>query len=279
MLTSCTCTQKQLESSAFQQWAGQLGITPGLTHRKVWEWCYICQTLSERGMLQDGRRGLGFAVGTEPLPALFASLGCEIVATDLDQTSAQHRGWTKTNQHAAKLDDLNQKGICPTDRFLERVKFRAVDMKMLPADLTGFDFVWSSCSFEHLGSLGAGHRFMLNMMRCLRPGGVAVHTTEFNVASNTKTLTRGQDVIFRQRDLLKMKKLLEFLGHQVATFDFSTGDGLADQYVDQPPYRHDYHLKLQLGSFVTTSIGIIVTAGEGPSWLRRQQALVRTALA
>jgi hypothetical protein len=34
-------------------------------------------------MLQPGRTGLGFAVGAEKLPALFASRGCRITATDL----------------------------------------------------------------------------------------------------------------------------------------------------------------------------------------------------
>ena len=52
-------------------------------HRKIWEFCFIAQALDERGMLARGRRGLGFAVGTEPLPAMFASRGCAIVATDL----------------------------------------------------------------------------------------------------------------------------------------------------------------------------------------------------
>lgn len=44
-------------------------------NRKIWEWCYVAEALSERGMLLPGRRGLGFAVGQEPLVALFASAG------------------------------------------------------------------------------------------------------------------------------------------------------------------------------------------------------------
>ncbi len=276
MLDSCTCTQEQMESPAFQEWYSQLALPPGRLHRKYWEWCYLCQALSERGMLRDGRRGLGFAVGKEPLTALFARQGCEIVASDLDQAKARDQGWTETDEHANQLDDLNQKDICPPERFRERVKFRVVDMNRLPADLNGFDFVWSSCSFEHLGSIHAGHRFILNMTRCLRPGGVAIHTTEFNVSSNTDTWTSGLSVIFRQLDLLKMKELLESLGHQVAPFNFSTGHGTADQHVDQPPYGQHPHLKLQLGPYVSTSIGIIVTAGEQPNWLRRQWASVRT---
>lgn len=280
MLTSSPCVQEQLESPAFQQWAVQLHEPPvGHLHRKLWEWCYIAQALFERGMLQAGRRGLGFAVGREPLAALFASYGCEIVASDLDVASAEQAGWAATNMHANALEDLNELGICPDDQFLERARFRVVDMNRLPGDLTGYDFVWSSCAIEHLGCIRASHRFMQDMTRCLRPGGVAVHTTEFNVSSNRKTWTRGPTVLFRRIDLLKMKNLIESLGHDVAPFDFSTGNGPADKHVDQVPYTHAPQLKLQLGPFVSTSIGIIVTASEQPRRLQRQWTRVRTSIA
>ena len=44
----------------------------------------IAQALYERGKLKPGSRGLGFAVGKEPLSDLFASFGCDVVATDLE---------------------------------------------------------------------------------------------------------------------------------------------------------------------------------------------------
>lgn len=280
MLTSSPCVQEQLESPAFQQWALQLHEPPtGHLHRKLWEWCYIAQALFERGMLQTGRRGLGFAVGKEPLAALFAAYGCEIVASDLDLASAKRAGWAEANMHASALEDLNQRGICPNDEFRQRVRFRVADMNRLPGDLTGYDFVWSSCAIEHLGSIRAGHRFMQGMTRCLRPGGVAVHTTELNVSSKRKTWSRGPTVLFRQLDLLNMKKLIESLGHDVAPLDFSTGSGPADHYVDQVPYTHAPHLKLQLGPYVATSMGIIVTASEQPGWVQRQWTRVHTSIA
>lgn len=280
MLSSCACTQQQLQSAVFRQWADRMKVVPFQLHRKIWEWCYIAQALEERGMFQKpGCRGLGFAVGQEPLTALFAGFGCEIVATDLDESGARQGGWVDTQQHAASVDVLNPKGLCPPDLFRQRVQFRIVDMRKLPADLRDFDFVWSSCSIEHLGSTRAGARFMLEMTRCLRPGGVAVHTTEYNVSSNRTTLSRGRDVIFRKRDLELMKSLIESLGHQVAPFDFSTGEQPADLHVDEPPYTHNPHLKLRYGPYVTTSLGIIVTAGEQPAWLRRQRAWVRSLVA
>jgi hypothetical protein len=92
LLKSNVCNQSQLESELFQQWCKKIGGRRNQMHRKVWEWCYIAQALYERGVLAPGRRGLGFGVGKEPLVALFASYGCEIVATDQDLESAHGGG-------------------------------------------------------------------------------------------------------------------------------------------------------------------------------------------
>jgi SAM-dependent methyltransferase len=261
MLASCACTQEQLQSPRFQQWLIPLKQPTGWMHRKMWEWAYIAQALHERGMLQPGRRGLGFAVGREPLAALFAGCGCDIVATDLDEAQAVKDGWVQTNQHAASLEALNENGVCPPELFHQRVQFRSADMNRLPADLDGFDFVWSSCSIEHLGSIQAGQQFMLNMMRCLKPGGIAVHTTEYNVSSNIRTIRRGGSVLFRRRDLCRMVNLLSARGHRVAPLDFRTGQQPADLHVDLPPYPQKQHLKLRIGRYDSTSFGIIVQAG------------------
>jgi SAM-dependent methyltransferase len=278
VLESCVCTERQLRSGTFQKWARRITDHPDRLHRKLWEWCYIAQALDEHGVLRAGSRGLGFAVGREPLTALFASLGCRVVATDLDERQARRAGWVGANQHAAGVGALNLQGLCPADEFRDRVTFRTVDMRRLPPDLRGFDFAWSSCSIEHLGSIRAGCRFMLEMTRCLRPGGVAVHTTEYNVSSDTHTLTAGQDVLFRRRDLHRMKSLLESLGHTVAPLGFDPGNGPADGYVDEPPYRDSPHLKLRIGPFVSTSIGIIVVASGRPTWAGRHRARLRLLL-
>jgi len=93
-LKSCMCTQAQLESATFRRWVDRLR-EEFLLMRKLWEWAFILQALEERGMLQPGRRGLRFAVGQEPLAALFASYGCTIVATDLGSESPESASWTE----------------------------------------------------------------------------------------------------------------------------------------------------------------------------------------
>ncbi len=91
----------------------------------------------------------------------------------------------------------------------------------------------------------------------LKPGGVAVHTTEYNLSSNLFTRRRGDAVIYRRRDLTALADRLRRQGYAI-DLTFDAGDGPADQAVDRPPYSHDPHLKLQLGRYVATSYGLII---------------------
>ena len=251
------CTQEQLQSKPFQHWAERLGLAPDHIHRKVWEWCFITQALYERNLLQPGMSGLGFAVGTEPLTSLFCSLGASISATDLATDVAEQKGWVESNQHASRLEYLNARELCDEEQFQKNCSFRHVDMNNIPGDIGTYDFLWSSCALEHLGSLRFGERFIYNAMNCLNPGGFAVHTTEYNLSSNIFTVGRGKTVLYRRRDIEKIIRNLRKDGH-VIDMDFTAGSLPYDKYIDVPPYKHNPHLKLRLGVFTVTSIGLII---------------------
>jgi SAM-dependent methyltransferase len=250
------CTQSQFAEPEYGYWRELIREQP-IHHRKIWEFVYILQALDHAGVMIPGARGLGFGVGREPLAAALAARGCRVVATDMDPERSAAAGWIESSQHAAGLEQLNDRAICPPGEFAERVDFRVVDMNEVPHDLTGFDFVWSSCSLEHLGSLDHGLRFIHRSLDCLRPGGLAVHTTEYNVSSEDKTLDAGVTVLYRRRDIEALVDTLRAAGHDVA-LNLNPGDGELDHYIDRPPYDLSTHLKLQLGEFVTTSIGIII---------------------
>ncbi|HET6810843.1 MAG TPA: hypothetical protein VFH50_07530 [Acidimicrobiales bacterium] len=267
-MVSHPCREADLALASFEHWAE--AIRPGwdgertapgvIRHRKLWEWLFIIQALDERGMLEPGKRGLGFGVGTEPLVSYFAGRGCHIVATDLDPLEAEAVGWDQTNQYAGSIDGLNPYGLCDGAQFRARTSFRVVNMNSIPPDLRDFDFNWSSCAFEHLGSIELGIRFVNEQMETLRPGGVAVHTTEFNVESDDATVESGGTVIFRRRDIEEMAARLRRSGHRVEC-DFSPGQSEADRHVDVEPYTTT-HLRVSLGGYVTTSFGLIVEKGQ-----------------
>jgi SAM-dependent methyltransferase len=258
LLTSCLCTEQRLCSLEFQNWCPFLGESRGRLHRKIWEYCFICEALQERGLINTGMRGLGFAVGEEPLSSLFAARGVDITATDLATEEAKRIGWANTNEHASELSILNKRGLCDLSTFRERVNFQFCDMNHIPAAFDGkYDFVWSACAFEHLGSIKHGQEFVYNSINCLKPGGIAVHTTEYNISSKTDTVDNEGTVIYRQCDIQEIIDTLRRQGH-TTEMDWDEGESPADKYIDVAPYTSDTHLKLQLGKYVTTSIGLII---------------------
>lgn len=224
-------------------------------HRKIWEYCYIYQGLLERGLLMPGKKGLGFGVGKEPLAAAFAAQGASITATDLDLATATELGWAETNP---KLADLNKRNLCEPSEFAKLVTFEYLDMNDISEKYANtFDFTWSSSAFEHLGSIELGKQFIINQMNCLKPGGVAIHTTEFNLTSNDETIDEPLLVLFRKTDIEWMVRQLQNCGHHTE-IDYSIGNGPIESVVDMPPFTGVYHLRLQLHGYVFTSIGLII---------------------
>ena len=285
MLVSQLCTYASLTSPELESWAKRLrpmwdpdgrDPKPRLVHRKMWEWLFIAQVLFERGMLVPGRRGLGFGVGREPLVALFAAQGCQLLATDLHPAEASAAGWTDSGaEYSGGLEGLNEHRLCQVDEFGRRVAYRHLDMNLLPEDLGEFDFTWSSCAFEHLGSLQAGLDFVVDQMRFVRPGGVAVHTTEFNLSPGERTVGEGSTVLYRRRDVEGLARRLRRLGYRIEV-DLRPGEAPQDRHVDAPPFS-DIHLRTTLGEFVTTSLALVVDRPLGrrrlgapwPRWARQ----------
>jgi SAM-dependent methyltransferase len=242
----------------FAEFARTCGTSMRL-HRKTWEWAFINERLQRAGVLCAGRRGVGFGVGNEWLPALFASTGATIVATDHPSDTGN---WRDSGQYAGNLDGLFAPHIIDRAAFDARVSFSPCDMNAIPEDLNGFDFCWSSCCFEHLGDLQRGLDFVLSSVeRVLAVGGVACHTTELNLSSDDDTIESGRDVIYRKRDLLQLCQELTARGHSVEPLCIEPGNLVLDYLVDVPPYDSIPHLKLRYEQFVCTSIGLVIRRG------------------
>ncbi|WP_149536987.1 methyltransferase domain-containing protein [Siccirubricoccus phaeus] len=253
------CTAAQLRGPAFASWCARLGLPPQ-EHRKIWEFCYVAAVADLQGMLQPGVKALGFGVGQEPLPALFARHGLQVLATDAPAELIAGQGWDSTGQHAQGLSGLERPGIVENAAFHRQVRFAPVDMNAIPAGLTGFDLCWSSCAFEHLGSLEHGLRFVEASLATLRPGGLAIHTTEFNLSSNEDTFEAANLCLYRKRDVEALMARLVAAGHAPLPLNFHPGAEKLDEHVDLPPYALP-HLKLKVGRYVTTSIGLAIRKG------------------
>ncbi len=254
-----SCSAADFVRPEFRTICAEMGIAPRF-HRKIWEWAFIIHHLRRLEMLQGGKRGLVFGVGIEPLPALFAHLGANVTATDAPEGVGL--GWSKDGQFAAKLDDLHVPSIVDLETFRRHVSYATCDMNAIGDEFTGYDFCWSSCCFEHLGDLEAGLAFVVNSVeKTLKPGGIACHTTEFNLSSNDATIEAGETVIYRRRDMERLVQLLRDRGHHVEPFNIAPDQHPFDFYVDVPPYVQNPHLRLKLFGYTSTSVGLVIRRG------------------
>jgi 2-polyprenyl-3-methyl-5-hydroxy-6-metoxy-1,4-benzoquinol methylase len=254
-------TQDDLESDWVGYWCQQLKIAR-VYHRKIWELCYVLQALSERAMLRTGNKGIGFGCGEEPLPSLLASMGIDVTVTDLDPAQST-TGWMQTGQHTTTIDRAWSSELVGREVFDQHVSLQYVDMNHVPVQLAGhYDFCWSICAFEHLGSISNGLDFVENSLSVLKPGGVAVHTTEYNF-EDRETIDNWPTVLFQKRHFEELSQRLASRGHHVMPLDFRIGDGLLDMFVDVPPYHYhnmpqEPHIKLVVDGFPCTCFGLIV---------------------
>lgn len=268
-LRSSLSTQAAIESDWVAHWCRELGIAR-VYHRKIWELCFALQAMYEGGVLRDGARGLGFGCGTEALPSYLAAHGLSVTATDLAPERSASSGWIRAGQHATAAEQAFMPHLVDRATFDRQVRMRHVDMNAIPDDLTGFDFCWSICAFEHLGSIELGLRFVESAMNTLRPGGLAIHTTEYNIRNDGPTIDNWPSVAFQRRHFEDLARRLERAGHEVAPFDFDLGDGPLDNFIDLPPHVHELpdelarwlgvpaHLKVAMEGLVVTCAGLVI---------------------
>ncbi|TBW39536.1 class I SAM-dependent methyltransferase [Siculibacillus lacustris] len=273
-LRSKPSTQADLESEWAAVWLQELKL-PFVYHRKLWEFAYVLQAIWEHGSLRENARGLGFGCGMEPLPSYLAARGVDVTVTDLEPQQSAAAGWLRTAQHAATLDHAYKADLVDRATFDRRARLEFVDMTAIPKHLQDYDFCWSICAFEHLGSIAAGLDFIANSLATLRPGGLSVHTTEFNFLDDRQTIDNWPTVLFQKRHFAAIAERLRAAGHQVAELDFDVGMKPLDRFVDVPPWAHDMsdymkgtwgthtaHLKLAIDGFVSTCFGLVIVKAE-----------------
>ncbi len=255
------CTGSQFKEPVYAEIAEALSVHAH-PHRRTWEMAYVTSVLASHGMVGLGRRAIGFGCGRERIPSLLASRGVEVVATDEPPSdSADQQRWRNANQYATGLGDLFHGQIIHLDDFERLVEFGHVDMNDIPASLDGqFDCCWSMSALQHLGTLDRGIAFIEASLRTVKPGGIAVHTTDFNLSSNGETLETGFHTLLRRRDLEALCTHLTAQGHHVLPLNLHTGYDAMDEVVDLPPHGLP-HIKLYVDRYVTTSVGIAIRKG------------------
>lgn len=291
MLKSHSLVWSDFQTDWYKRWAKELYQDTkhlenyALHANKFWQNAAMVQALWERQAIQEGAKGLGFGVGQERLPALFAKYGVHITATDQDFTTQKAGHWAE-HELATSAQSLNRLKICDPKKFKNQVEYMPVDMKKVPKKLHGkYDFLWSNCALGHLGSIPDGLNFIESSLQCLKPGGWAVHTTELNILSNGETVTGGSTVIFRLKDIQSLSQKLTKQGYIVSPLALVFGPDEKDKRISmRPEFGNDFS-KIQVMGHLATQILLIIhkpknfQQNQAPHAIfRRQMSLRRSYL-
>jgi hypothetical protein len=265
-LTSCAVSAAHFDHPEFLRWEAVISGRPEpadpplpFKHRKMWEFVFIVAAVEGFGLYRPGARGVGFGVGSEPLAAVFARGGLDVLATD--QPAERGKAWASTSQLMRDMASLSHPHIVDDAELSRRASVRAVDMNELPADLGEFDFAWSSCVIEHLGSPRHGLDFIRNSCDFLKPGGISVHTTELELVPRDETMDYGHMAVYRPDDLLNFGERMRAEGFEISLNLHVPMDAPEDRFISLPyqsALEDSSHLKLNIGDSVSTSFGIVV---------------------
>jgi len=148
-------------------------------HRKQWEFAMIFNALLRCRLLKGDRVGLSMGGGRERL--LYAIGRCirELVVTDLYGTG--------TTWDCARTDDPETfiKGDKPFPVDDRKLTVLPMDMRELQFPDHTFDFCYSSCAIEHIGTRDDVIRHLNEVARVLKDDGVYVLTTEIHYGKET----------------------------------------------------------------------------------------------
>jgi SAM-dependent methyltransferase len=274
---------EDLKAQWYKRWAKELKQDKehlegyALYANKFWQNAVMVQALFERSLIAKGSRALGFGVGQERLPALFAKYGVEVTATDQDFRTVKAGHWAE-HELATSAQSLNKLKICGAAQFRDAVEYMPVDMTKVPDELHGsYNFLWSNCALGHLGSIPAGLNFIEESLKCLKPGGWAVHTTELNILSDTETVTSGSTVVFRLKDIYNLHRRLAKKGYIVQPLLLDLGDTEDDRRISvRPEFGNDFS-KIQIMGHLSTQIVLLIQKPEHP--IGRLQQLKQLAIA
>eukprot|EP01064_Diplonema_japonicum_P024191 TRINITY_DN346_c0_g1_i1.p1 TRINITY_DN346_c0_g1~~TRINITY_DN346_c0_g1_i1.p1 ORF type:complete len:366 (+),score=90.76 TRINITY_DN346_c0_g1_i1:88-1185(+) len=257
------CTYTQVSQEWVTTYLAEMGDGPNRIHRKQWEFAVIVEALDKLNVIREGSRGLGFAVGQEPLARYFVKRGSRVTVSDMPLQNNYRGEWASTGQHAGQLENTFKPGLITLEEYTMRANFEPIDMNKIPKHLLQgeYDFIWSCGSLEHVGVGQASLQFVINSLDALKVGGVAAHTTEFLLNSRDTFESNGLN-FFTEQEMRDWATVLRELGHTVIEQEFAAGttfdiDAQGDHRTDNHIQLLDHYSKAR----VHTSVSLIIIKG------------------
>lgn len=226
---------------------GELHETPRF-HRKQWEFAMILHALRNNGRLDPGCVGLSMGGGRELVLYAIARQVRHLMVTDLYDAQSS---WD-----CARTGDPDQfihanKPILVDD---ERFHARRMDMRELAFPDRSFDFAYSTCAVEHIGTREDVIHHFNEVARVLKDDGMYVVTTE--IGYQDVTIEDEHNMVFSLDDFLHMVEVsnlvaepefdARILPHQInsptlsnlAHLSFSRPSHLSEALSEVGPHLH-----------------------------------------
>jgi SAM-dependent methyltransferase len=230
----------------------------GFIHRKDWEWALGIIAMSRFGKLNEKSTAIGIGAGTETVPFYLANKLKHVYATDL----YEENGWIEVSPSDFPE---NPKKYAPFPYKEDALTVLRMDGTKLEFPSESFDIAFSFSSIEHFG--GKNHsgalRSLKEMERVLKPGGLAVITTEYIINDKEHPEFFNRRTIYSDLiDKLERLKLVEPLDLRMTT---KTLDTVMDYYpvginwgnMDNEFRKNHPHILLKIKNILWTSIMLV----------------------
>ena len=222
-------------------------------HRKAWEVGMVIHALHRLGAITPTAEILGIGVAKEETISLLSPHIKRLFATDIYCNPDSWGDWHGTD---LMIDASRFMSTPPYNR--RRVVWQHVDGRSLPYEDNSFDAIFSCSSFEHFGSEADIRQAIGEACRVLKPGGVAVISTEFKISGPRDWFANVQ--LF---DAARIQRVwLDGINWKLTSpLDLTLDD---TSYIDFERSIHDEayktiahpHIKLDNGEFKWTSINL-----------------------
>ena len=218
------CYVEDWENSEIKEALSELQkLSPeGFIHRKDWEWALGIIAMRRFGKLNEKSTAIGVGSGTEPVPFYLANKVKHVYATDL---YGQNDGWKR----AAPSDfPENPKKYAPFPYKEDALTVLRMDGTKLEFPSESFDIAFSFSSIEHFGggdrkNHSGALRSLKEIERVLKPGGLAVITTEYIINDKEHPEFFNKRTIYSDLiDKLERLKLVEPLDLRITSKTLDT---------------------------------------------------------
>ncbi|MET3713208.1 hypothetical protein ABIC65_003938 [Sphingomonas trueperi] len=209
-------TARQFAEPVFAARMADLDQQGGRGELQAWEDAIILQALRYYGALSSGApRGLCFDRAARALPAYVASQGgsMTVIRDGLGSQAGDDSG--------DGLGPLHRPSVCTPKVFESSVHLATAATLARGEEVADYDFLWSRNISDTVESKAAFPHFLLDSMRYLRFGGIAIHLLRYGTSQQANPAAGGGPIHFSRPEIERLALSLVAQAQEVAQLKFA----------------------------------------------------------